>query len=121
MATRSIAELIASRPPTPPPPTRGSDDRLIPLTAGSLRPAEAVYQTWHAVVPPQYVLEDACEPDFWRTVHLHIVGNRRPAIGDFVRLVSASGAFDVVCTIEAVDRGYTLRFHHGRLPEQDAP
>jgi hypothetical protein len=121
MATRSITELIASRPPTPLPPSHAADGRLMPLAAGSLRPAEAVYQTWHAVVPDQYTLSDACQPEFWRKVHLHIPGNRRPAPGDFVRLVSASGAFDAVCTIETIDRGYALRFHHGRLPEQDAP
>jgi hypothetical protein len=125
MAERiSVAEMRANKVPTPLPPSHGKDDRLVPLPRGGMRPAEAVYQSWHAVIPRQYSFQDACSPDVWRNIHLHMVGNKPPNVGDFVRLVSASGAFDAVCTVCTVEcggRGFTLRFHHGWVAEQDAP
>jgi hypothetical protein len=118
---RSIAELTASRPPTPTPPSRTPDDRLIPL-ANNHQISLANFTTWVVNVPRQYDIADLLDPALWRQVELAIRDRAgRPKEGDLVRCIAADGSFDAFLAIRSVNRGYDLVYSHGRLPEQDAP
>jgi hypothetical protein len=98
------------------PPSRTPDGKLVPLPTRQL--AVATYQTWVVKVPSHYAIADLLDPALWRSIEIDLQARAgRPQPGDFVRCIADDGSFDAVFTIEAVERGYTLRYHHGRLPE----
>jgi hypothetical protein len=79
----------------------------------SVRPAEAVHGNWAVHVPPGYGFNDLLDQTVWRHIELQMQAMaRRPQKHDLIRLIGDT--FDVVCSVEGVDRGYQLRPHHGR-------
>jgi hypothetical protein len=97
------------------PATRGKDGRLFPLHESTLRVSDA--QTWLVRLPAQYAFSDIVEPDLWKKIALQNNDRSgRPKVNDFVRVIG--DGFDCVFVIESAAGSYALRFHHGRLPDE---
>jgi hypothetical protein len=99
------------------PTSRTADGKLIPLP-NSHQIALASFTTWAVTIPNHYTINDLYDPALWRQVELALQARAgRPKPGDLIRAIAADGSFDAVFSIEVVNRGYHLRFHHGRQPE----
>jgi hypothetical protein len=80
----------------------------------------ASFATWVVNVPSRYSVHDLHDPALWRNVELALQARSgRPKPGDLLRAIADDGAFDVFFVIKAVNRGYSLVYSHGRLPESE--
>jgi hypothetical protein len=104
------------------PPKRTAHGGSIPLSKDAqLRPAEAMFRTWHVELPRWYSLNDVLEPPLWRSTELQLRerGEKHcPRVNDLIRVVAVDG--DAFFKIDAINGGYRLSFYCGQMPTREA-